>query len=79
MLIVYVKLTDENGILAFGENSREVTLSVEGGTLMGPSSIKAEAGIASFVVQTSREKKLVLNAASEGLTARKELRLASQK
>ena len=79
LLIVYVKLTDENGILAFGENSREVTLSVEGGTLMGPSSIKAEAGIASFVVQTDREKRLVLNAASEELTARKELRLASQK
>ena len=71
LLIVYVSLVDKDGTLAFGENRREVTLRVRGGVIKGPDHVTAEAGIASFLVQTGEADQLTLEAASQGLTAQK--------
>ena len=71
LLIVYVSLVDKDGTLAFGENRREVTLCVRGGVIKGPDHVTAEAGIASFLVQTGEADRLTLEAASQGLTAQK--------
>ena len=71
LLIVYVSLVDKDGTLAFGENRREVTLRVRGGVIKGPDHVTAEAGIASFLVQTGEADRLTLEAASQGLTAQK--------
>ena len=76
LLIVYVSLIDINGVDCFGENNREVHLEVlGGGEICGPSCVKAEAGIASFLVRTSEENVLNLKAFSEGLSAEYKLRL----
>lgn len=54
LLIVYVNLKDLQGTGCFGENNREVKLEVlQGGELRGPATIKAEAGVASFLVATT--------------------------
>lgn len=71
LLIVYVSLVDKDSTLAFGENRREVTLRVQGGVIKGPDHVTAEAGIASFLVQTGEADQLTLEAASQGLTAQK--------
>lgn len=76
LLIVYVRLEDENGTVCFGENTREVSLEVlDGGWISGPSRIKAEAGVASFLVETDMCRSLVLRAFSEGLSADHKIRL----
>lgn len=76
LLIVYVRLEDENGTICFGENMREVSLEVlDGGRISGPSRIKAEAGLASFLVKTDMRRSLVLRAFSEGLSAGHKIRL----
>lgn len=71
LLIVYVSLVDKDGTLVFGENRREVTLRVRGGVIKGPDHVTAEAGIASFLVQTGEADKLTLKAESEGLGTQK--------
>ena len=76
LLIVYVRLTDERSTTLSGENDRKVTLCVEnGGTVIGPSTTRCEAGVASFLVQTSESRRLRLRTQSGNLTARKTLRL----
>ena len=63
LLIVYVNLKDLQGTGCFGENNREVKLEVlQGGELRGPATIKAEAGVASFLVATTDSPMLVLKA-----------------
>jgi len=62
LLIVYVKVVDEKGTLCVSDSSK-ITLAVEqGGEIIGPSSINAEAGIASFLVRTNEERQLILKA-----------------
>ncbi len=64
LLIVYVKIKDDNGTLCVSDSSR-VTLSVEqGGHIVGSKVINAEAGIASFLVRTDEEPELILKANS---------------
>ncbi len=76
LLLVYVSLKDEQGTTCFDENKRQVSLEVlQGGELRGPSTVKAEAGVASFVVATGDEKKLVLKATSDGLEETRKIRL----
>ena len=63
LLIVYVNLLDDKGVPTFQENDINVHLEVaDGGSLLGASSIKAEAGVASFIVKTGFGKKLSLKA-----------------
>lgn len=76
LLIVYVNLKDKKGTLCFGENQQEVILEVlKGGELRGPGKIKAEAGVASFIVATGESKELVLKAASGNMEAVRKLKL----
>ena len=64
MLIVYVSIKDKNGTLCISDNSK-VTLTVGGGgEVVGPASINAEAGIASFLVRTGEETELIMKAQS---------------
>lgn len=70
LLIVYVRLSDSNNVLSFGDNKTMVSLeAVEGGTIMGPATIQVEAGIASFLVKTGMKTKLTLKASASGMTA----------
>lgn len=76
LLIVYVNLKDKNGTSCFYENGRKVKLEVlSGGKIYGPSEIKAEAGIASFLVKTGDEKILSMKAYSEQLETNYKLKL----
>ena len=76
LLIVYVNLKDLQGTGCFGENNREVKLEVlQGGELRGPATIKAEAGVASFLVATTDSPMLVLKAVSGNLETMRKLKL----
>ncbi len=76
LLIVYVNLKDLHGTDCFGENNREVSLEVlQGGEVRGPATIKAEAGVASFLVATADSQTLVLKAVSGNLEASRKLKL----
>ena len=76
LLIVYVNLKDLQGTGCFGENNREVKLEVlQGGELRGPATIKAEAGVASFLVATTDSPMLVLKAVSGNLETKRKLKL----
>lgn len=76
LLIVYVNLKDLQGTGCFGENNREVKLEVlQGGELRGPATIKAEAGVASFLVATTDSPMLVLKAVSGNLEIMRKLKL----
>lgn len=76
LLIVYVNLKDLQGTGCFGENNREVKLEVlQGGELRGLATIKAEAGVASFLVATTDSPMLVLKAVSGNLETMRKLKL----
>lgn len=76
LLIVYVNLKDLQGTGCFGENNREVKLEVlQGGELRGPATIKAEAGVASFLVATTDSPMLLLKAVSGNLETMRKLKL----
>nr|WP_302828908.1 glycoside hydrolase family 2 TIM barrel-domain containing protein [uncultured Bacteroides sp.] len=76
LLIVHVNLKDSQSVGCFGENMREVTLDVlQGGELRGPAKIKAEAGVASFLVATADSPVLALKATSGNLEATRKLKL----
>ena len=76
LLIVYVNLKDLQGTGCFGENNREVKLEVlQGGELRGPATIRAEAGVASFLVATTDSPMLVLKAVSGNLETMRKLKL----
>jgi len=62
LLIFYVKIKDKNGTLCV-ENTSEVNLLIEnGGEIVGPSKINAEAGIASFLIRTAQSSELTIKA-----------------
>lgn len=64
ILIVYIKILDKNGKLCI-ESKESVSISVnEGHQLVGPAIQKAEAGIASFLVQTGDVRHLLIEASS---------------
>lgn len=76
LLIVYVNLKDKHGTGCFDENNREVKLEVlGGGELRGPAKIKAEAGVASFLVATTGSPMLEMKAISGNLETRSKLKL----
>ncbi|MEL5893401.1 glycoside hydrolase family 2 TIM barrel-domain containing protein [Bacteroides sp. GD17] len=76
LLIVYVNLKDRQGTDCFGENKREVALEVlQGGELHGPAKVKVEAGVASFLVETTDSLTLVLRAVSGNLETTRKLKL----
>ncbi len=76
LLLVYVTLVDQAGTPCFGDNGREVTLThIEGGELRCPATVKAEAGVATFVVATADASLLRLTATSGPLAATKSIRL----
>lgn len=76
LLIVYVHLKDRQGTDCFGENKRKVKLEVlQGGELRGPAEVKAEAGVASFLVATTDSPVLVMKAVSGNIETKSELKL----
>ena len=66
LLIIYVRLFDANGTPTT-DNETVVSLSVQGGDIVGPRTFKAESGIASFLIRTGSERKLQLRATAVGL------------
>lgn len=70
LLIVYVRLKDENGTLV-PINDIPIRLEVEGGRVRGPEMFRTEAGIAAFLVETGEGKQLQLRASGEGMQAAK--------
>ena len=70
LLIVYVKILDKKGTLCVGDTSA-VSLIAKGGSVVGPSMMNAEAGIASFLVKTDDDKVLRLGVRSSVGTAKK--------
>lgn len=74
-LIVYVHIEDENGTLCI-EDSLGVSLAIDkGGKIIGPSKVNAEAGIASFLIQTNNSSELVLKATTDFANVSKAIRL----
>ncbi len=64
VLIVYVKIKDVNATLCV-KNASEIVLKViEGGEIVGPDKVNAEAGIAAFIVKTNNVSQLILSASS---------------
>lgn len=74
LLIVYVSLKDKQGTLC-PVNDVTITLTAQGGTIVGPSDFKTDAGIASFLVQTDDARKLVLKAICGVIKAEKTIKL----
>lgn len=74
LLIVYVSILDQHGTLCLEENT-PVSLSVEGGRIRGPQTYHAEAGIASFLVETYENRVLKLTARAGNMEAGKQIRL----
>jgi beta-galactosidase len=64
LLIVYVNIEDENSTLCVSDSTLISLSVIKGGEVIGPSEIKSEAGIASFLVKTDEEEELVLKAKS---------------
>ena len=67
LFIVYATMIDANGTPCH-TNDTPVTISAEGGTIVGPSTFNTQDGVASFLVQTSDAKQLRLTATSPNLT-----------
>ena len=78
LLIVYVSLQDALGTLC-PVNGVSVTLSVEGGTVVGPARYETEAGVASFLVRTSDASVLRLSATSGSMQAVKKVSCVAHK
>jgi beta-galactosidase len=63
LIIVYVEIEDKSGTLCVNDTSN-VTLAVTGGEVIGPATMAAEAGIASFLVKTGVGRQLKLEVES---------------
>lgn len=61
LLIVYVRLKDKKATLV-PWNGLPVSLEVVGGQIVGPACVNTEVGVASFLVQTDKERKILLKA-----------------
>lgn len=62
VLIVYVKIKDVNGTLCVNDSSRITLKVIDGGKIVGPTTVNAEAGIASFIIKTQDSNQLTLKA-----------------
>lgn len=74
LLIVYVHILDKEGTVC-PTNHATVRLSVEGGEIIGPDTFQAQAGIASFLIQTHHAKELSIKAHTEQLDAQRTISL----
>lgn len=74
LLIVYVSLKDNKGTLC-PLSGISVTLSAEGGEVVGPASCQTECGIASFLVRTGRMPDLRLKATGNCMTEQRKIKL----
>ncbi|MDG5800761.1 glycoside hydrolase family 2 TIM barrel-domain containing protein [Marinilabiliaceae bacterium ANBcel2] len=64
LIIFYVKIKDINETLCVEDASKVNLIIKEGGKIMGPSVVNAEAGIASFIISTDESSHLVVEATS---------------
>lgn len=78
LLIVNVALKDKNGTCV-PDNGCLVTLEVTGGQVVGPDRYPTEAGIASFLVKTGIDQKLVIKAVCGQLQGQHMIRLKKRK
>lgn len=78
LLIIHVRLLDKKGVLC-PLNAVPVTLTVEGGEIVGPSSYQTESGIASFLVRTADTAKLKMEAVSGTMEKVKKLKLLTDR
>lgn len=74
IIIVYASLLDANSTLC-PVNDVTVTLSAEGGRIIGPASYDTEAGIATFIVQTADTRRLTLHATCDNMKDTMKLKL----
>lgn len=74
LLIVHVSILDQEGTLCLNENF-PVNLTVEGGRIRGAQTYDAEAGIASFLVETYADRVLKLTAHAGSMEVSKKIRL----
>ena len=74
LLIVYVTLTDANGHPCH-DGGEEVSLQAKGGTVVSPTRIATEDGVASFLVQTATADALQLIASWKGRDYRHKIKL----
>ena len=66
IIIVYATLLDDRKTPCHTNNTN-ISLVVEGGTIMGPSTFKTQDGVASFIVQTNDNNMLKLTASGKNL------------
>ena len=62
ILFVYVKIKDKNNTLCISDNKTEINLAVKGAKILSPSKIKAEAGIATFLISTFDKSPVIIKA-----------------
>lgn len=74
LLIVNVHAEDQDGTPVL-RNGIRIGLQVEGGTVVGPEYYDTEAGIASFLVATGKDKKLKITACGEKLRSQRTIPL----
>jgi len=60
VLFVYVKLIDENGTLCVKDDHTSVMLKATGAEILSPEKVKAEAGIATFLISTYKAPDIFL-------------------
>ncbi len=79
VLFVYVRLTDKNGTLCVEDNSTRVTLEAQGAEILSPAAVQAEAGIATFLIETLDDPEIYLTVTGgDGLKAGKRLKLSGK-
>ncbi len=79
VLFVYVKLTDQNGVLCLTQNNYKISLKISGAEILSPKEIDTEAGIATFLISTYNESPVILKAQSEnGLKTEFRLKLLNK-
>lgn len=62
LLFVYIRVEDLNGTLCVNDSTNISLHIIEGGAVVGPDIVSAEAGIASFLVKTNETGRLVIQA-----------------
>jgi beta-galactosidase len=67
IILVYATINDHNNNIVHHDN-REVTFAVQGARLIGPASVKAQAGIATILVRTGfSSSDITITASAPGL------------
>ncbi len=69
LIFIYARILDRNNTLVL-QDSSEVSFKVEGASITGPSTIKAQAGIGTILIRTSPEPSWIrISATSRGIKA----------